>query len=62
MCEDYESEGLLDLSQLQEAIVSVNEDLESSVIDYMLYYVLVRSESAELMQYNLLIELLDSLI
>ena len=40
----------------------MNEDLESSVLDYMLYYVLVRSESAELMQYNLLIELLDSLI
>ena len=28
----------------------------------MLYYVLVRSESPELMQYNLLIELLDNLI
>jgi len=28
----------------------------------MLYYVLVRSESPELMQYNLLVELLDNLI
>ena len=27
-CEDYEEQGLLELSQLQEAIVTVNEDLE----------------------------------
>ena len=60
--EDYEEEGLLELSQLQEAINSANEELEPGVLDYMLYYVLVRSESPELMQYNLLIELLDNLI
>ena len=40
----------------------MNEELEASVLDYMLYYVLVRSESPELMQYNLLVELLDNLI
>lgn len=40
----------------------MNEDLETSVLDYMLYYVLVRSESPELMQYNLLVKLLDTLI
>ena len=28
----------------------------------MLYYVLVRSQSPELMQYNLLVELLDNMI
>ena len=61
-CEDYDEEGLLELSQLQEAISTVNEELETSVLDYMLYYVLVRSESPELMQYNLLVELLDNLI
>ena len=42
--------------------MSVNEDLEQSVLDYMLYYVLVRSQSPELMQYNLLVELLDNMI
>ena len=61
-CEDYEEEGLLELSQLQEAISTVNEDLEPSVLDYMLYYVLVRSGSAEQMQYKNLITMLDSLI
>ena len=40
----------------------MNEDLESSVLDYMLYYVLVRSESAEKMQYKVLVDLLDTLI
>ena len=34
-CEDYEEEGLLELSQLQEAISTVNEELEASVLDYM---------------------------
>ena len=61
-CEDYDEEGLLELSQLHEAISTVNEELESTVLDYMLYYVFVRSESHEKMQYNLLIELLDSLV
>ena len=44
-CEDYEEQGLLELSQLLEAISTVNEDLEPSIMDYMLYYVMVRSES-----------------
>ena len=61
-CEDYEETGLLELSQLQEAISTVNEELESGVLDYMLYYVLVRSESAEKMQYKALIDLLEDLI
>ena len=61
-CEDYEEQGLLELSQLQEAIVTVNEDLEQNTIDYMLYYVLMRSETPQRMQYKHLIELLDSLM
>ena len=40
----------------------MNEDLENSVLDYMLYYVLVRSESADKMQYKVLVDLLDMLI
>ena len=48
-CEDYEEEGLLELSQLHEAISTVNEELEQPVLDYMLYYVLVRSQNAERM-------------
>ena len=41
--DDYEEEGLLELSQLEEAISSVNEELDRGVLDYMLYYVLIRS-------------------
>lgn len=32
------------------------------MLDYMLYYVLVRSEDIDNMRYNCLIELLDALI
>ena len=41
----------MDLAQMQEAISSVNEDIEPGLLDYMLYYVLMRSESHEQMQY-----------
>jgi hypothetical protein len=47
---------------LQESISTVVEELENSVLDYMLYYVLVRSESADKMQYKVLADLLDTLI
>jgi len=60
--EDYEEEGLLELTALQEAIFTVNEELDQNIIDYLLYYVLMRSESHQRMQYKHLIELLDSLI
>lgn len=58
-CEDYEEEGLLELSQLHEAIFTVNEELEPSILDYMLYFVYVRSEDHESMQYKHLVELID---
>ena len=61
-CEDYEEQGLLELSQLQEAIIAVNEELDHNIVDYMLYYVFMRSENPQQMQYKNLIELLDSLI
>lgn len=48
-CEDYEEQGILDLSQLLEAITSVNEELDPSILDYMLYFVYVRSENHEQM-------------
>lgn len=62
VCEDYEDEGLLELQQLQEAISTVNEDLEQSVLDYMLYYVMMRSAHVEKMEYKTLIKLIDSLM
>ena len=42
--EDYDDEGVLDLVQLKEAINSVCE--EGQLVDYLLYYVFIRSESA----------------
>ena len=58
-CEDYNEEGLLELTQLYESISSVNEDLEGNVLDYMLYYVFVRSQAPDRMDYKVLIEMLD---
>ena len=61
-CEDYEEEGILELSQLIEAIISVHEELDRSVLDYMLYYVFLRSQSHDKMQYKYLITLLENII
>ncbi len=46
-CEDYEEEGLLEMSQLKEAILTINEDIDTIILEYMIYFVLVRSESHE---------------
>jgi hypothetical protein len=58
-CEDYEQEGILDLTQLQEAILSVEDDLDDHLLDYMLYYVYARNEHAEKFEYKVLLSLLD---
>lgn len=58
-CEDYNEEGLLELTQLYESISSVNEDLEGNILDYMLYYVFVRSQAPDRMDYKVLIDMLD---
>ena len=61
-CEDYEEEGLLELSQLNEAISTVNEqELEPSILDYMLFFVYVRSDDHESMQYSHLVDLIDQM-
>ena len=58
--EDYEDEGVLDLVQLKEAITSECEDTQ--IVDYLLYYVFVRSESASQMQYEKIIAMLDDAV
>ena len=58
-CEDYEEKGILDLTQLREAILSVEEDLDNHILDYMLFYVYVRNESVERFQYMSLIKMLE---
>ena len=54
-CEDYEEEGILTLSQVREAIVSCDEEVDDKVLDYMLYYVFIRSQSADRMEYKTII-------
>jgi hypothetical protein len=58
-CEDYEEEGILDLVQLREAISSFDEDLEETLLDYILYYVFIRSKSPDRMEYSVLIKLIN---
>ena len=58
-CEDYEEDGILKLGQVSEAIVSTDEEVEGKVLDYMLYYVFARSQSADRMEYKTLIGMLD---
>lgn len=45
-----------------EAISTVKEDVDSAVLNYMLYYVLVRSNNTDNMEYKHLLSLLDSLL
>jgi len=47
---------------LREAISSVDEDLNEDLMDYLLYYVFIRSESVEKMQYKNILEMLDSAV
>ena len=53
--EDLCEEGILKLEQVREVIVSCDEEVEDKVLDYMLFYVFTRSESAERMEYEKLI-------
>lgn len=48
-CEDYDEEGAIDISQIKEALQSVDEEMDDSMMDYLLYYVFMRSESIDKM-------------
>lgn len=58
-CEDYEEQGMLDLTQLREAILSVEDDLDNHILDYMLFYVYVRNESVDRFEYKSLLKMLE---
>jgi sRNA-binding regulator protein Hfq len=45
-----------------EAISTVKEDIEGNVLNYMLYFVMVRSQDFDNMEYKHLISLLDALL
>jgi len=60
--EDYEDEGMLDLVQLKDVIASEYEGVDDQLIDYLLYYVYIRSESTSRMQYKHIITMLDDAV
>lgn len=55
-------DGVLDLEQLFEAIKSIDIQCSDEVVNYMLYYVFVRSESSTKLEYQTLIDLLQHLV
>lgn len=57
--EDYEEKGLLELTQVREAILSLDEDLNHHLLDWLLYYVYSRSEHVDRMEYKFLLQMLD---
>ena len=57
--EDYEETGLIDLTQLREAIQSVFDDLEPDILDWMLYFTYSNSKSFDKMQYKCLIKMIN---
>ena len=44
---------------MREAILSVDDDVDDHLLDYMIYYVYSRNEHAERFEYNVLLSLLD---
>lgn len=52
----------MDLDQLVDAINTVNEEVDINVLNYMCYFVFLRSEDFDNMQYKNLIDLIDSLV
>jgi len=58
--EDYEDEGCLTLIQIKEAIQSEyeNKNPDEAIIDYLLYYCYIRSQSDDKMEYKHIITLL----
>jgi len=57
--EDYEETGLIDLTQLREAIQSVFDDLEPDILDWMLYFTYSNSKGFDKMQYKFLVQMID---
>jgi hypothetical protein len=44
---------------LREAILSVEDDLDNHILDYMLFYVYVRNESVDKFEYKSLLKMLE---
>ena len=60
--EDFEDSGILDLQQVREAILSLDEQIDDHVLDWMVYYVYARSEHVDRMEYKVLIALVQEAV
>lgn len=47
------------MTQVREAITSVEEDIDDHLMDWMLYYVYSRSEHVDRMEYKELVSMLE---
>jgi len=59
--EDYEDTGILELTQVREAIQSLDDDLDHHLMDWLLYYVYSRSDHVDRMEYKVLLQMLDEI-
>jgi hypothetical protein len=49
------------LTQVREAIQSLDDDLDHHLMDWLLYYVYSRSEHVDRMEYKVLLQMLDEI-
>lgn len=49
--EDYEEEGIIELGALKECFTTLDIDIDGALMDYLLYVVYSKSESADKMKY-----------
>jgi len=47
------------MTQVREAILSVLDDVEDELVDWMLFYVYSRSDNVDRMEYKVLVQMLD---
>lgn len=57
--EDISNEGFIDLQSLKAAINGEYDNIDDQLMDYLLYCVFIRSESADKMQYKFIMNMLE---
>lgn len=57
--EDISNEGFVDLQSLKEAISQEYSSIDDQLMDYLLYCVFIRSESADKMEYKYIMSMLE---
>jgi hypothetical protein len=57
--EDYDDEGFIPIHSVKEAFTSLGIELEQDLLDYILYVLYQKSESADKLKYSILIDLID---